>query len=782
MEHLLLRLDHDLLKKEAVKIYNADILECDWYSDEVKKFAISPVEPFTEWLGYNYDNSEDQAVGLELDTYAKQRGWNFEAIFRGNLRAAHHSLADEGVDLRMVGRRVAAFVQGWLYIGLLELMLEKRVRMSFVTQTHDGTLYINSQNVLPFLEAYDIIVLLQGVSKETLKDVGELESEGASDSVRDDLEARLRRGSAKIVTDKVERNLSTAKFAISHLAALTDMSLGGKETQKNYPGFCESITKILPSIIRLREAITIANEKWTGFTSERRVKTIGYEESACVERNRRLKQRGWCPSLINNLQCHAYSSCLDWVDGTLAQSPSDGHRDCGLERCVRNNVDPDTYVLRHVDFDCKCGFVKPSVEEVIMIIETGEIPVITVQESDDSVRLLVSRCSGSSAGEYIALSHVWVDGLGSTSQAGIPECQARRLGRLVHDASDGVNNAFWIDSLCIPTGKASRKKSIAMMKNIYRNADKVLVIDQTVRRCSKSASLEEISWAILASSWMQRAWTFQEGYLARSLIFETLDGFYALPEEPEISSTSCIRLIQSGFQMILQNLRPKKGSALSASANFGIVSWALNWRSTSKAEDELPAIAPLVNVDPGILIGLEGEQKTQAFYQLLGNLPYDIFLHQGPKMTTPGFRWAPRSLMVQSTYLPTFGRMQTTKCTSNGLKFEGWILSLQECFPLPTVIGQLAVVQERTEGTRYVIQRMHIARMEYKAGFFNTVIMVSPRDYDLTNGCPAAVGLSSPDGTDPLECEFVGLVYIMSAPRPGPFVDCTWAKRKLLIT
>lgn len=128
-----------------------------------------------------------------------------------------------------------------------------------------------------------------------------------------------------------------------------------------------------------------------------------------------------------------------------------------------------------------------------MIIETGEVPVITVDKSNGVIRLLVSRCSASSAGEYIALSHVWVDGLGSTTQAGIPECQASRLGRLIHDASGGVDNAFWIDSLCIPEGKASRKKSIAMMKNIYRNASKVLVIDQTIRRCSGSASLEEIS-------------------------------------------------------------------------------------------------------------------------------------------------------------------------------------------------------------------------------------------------------------------------------------------------
>lgn len=78
-----------------------------------------------------------------------------------------------------------------------------------------------------------------------------------------------------------------------------------------------------------------------------------------------------------------------------------------------------------------------------------------------------------------------------------------------------------------------------MMKSIYRYAIKVLVIDLTIRRCSKSASFEEISFA---SSWMQHVWTYQEGYLARNLTFDTLDGFDTLPEEPEISSsTACIR-------------------------------------------------------------------------------------------------------------------------------------------------------------------------------------------------------------------------------------------------
>lgn len=289
MEHLFLGLDADILKEEAIKIYQADVLKCDWDPDECKHNAILPVEPSTEWLSYDHNDLEGHAVGLELDVYAHERGWNPEAILRGNLREAHPSLADNEVDLRMIGQKVAAFVQRWLYLGLLESVLEKRVEMSFVTQTHeDGILYLNSHRIPAFLEAYDLIVLVHGLSPETIKNVvGDLETEGASESVCDNMKARLRDGSTKSVTDKVERNLRKAMFAITSLAALTDMALGGKETQKNYPGFCEFVTKILPSIVRLREAITIANEKWTGFTSERRVKAIGYEESACIERNSR---------------------------------------------------------------------------------------------------------------------------------------------------------------------------------------------------------------------------------------------------------------------------------------------------------------------------------------------------------------------------------------------------------------------------------------------------------------------------------------------------------------
>lgn len=232
----------------------------------------------------------------------------------------------------------------------------------------------------------------------------------------------------------------------------------------------------------------------------------------------------------------------------------------------------------------------------------------------------------------------------------------------------------------------------------------------------------------------------------------------------------------------MEHLRPKKGNALSAPANLGVILWALNWRSTSKIEDELLAITPLMNVDTDIIIGLEGEQKTQAFYQMIGNMPYDVFLHRGPKMTSPGFRWASKSLMVQSTHLPTSSPRQTTRCTSKGLEFEGWILALEQCLPLPREIGQLGVVQERAEGIRYVIQRMHIPRIESKSGVFNTVLLVSPREYDLSNGVPAAVGFTSLDGNDLVECEFVGLVHIMSAPRPGPSADCTWARKRLLIT
>lgn len=104
---------------------------------------------------------------------------------------------------------------------------------------------------------------------------------------------------------------------------------------------------------------------------------------------------------------------------------------------------------------------------------------------------------------------------------------------------------FWIDTLCCPVFKnAPAENTVAMsrIREVYENADHVLVLDKALSPFKSSVSREaageealsksaETCLRILTSTWTRRLWTLQEGVLAKSLYFQFQDGLVNLVEE-----------------------------------------------------------------------------------------------------------------------------------------------------------------------------------------------------------------------------------------------------------
>ena len=142
---------------------------------------------------------------------------------------------------------------------------------------------------------------------------------------------------------------------------------------------------------------------------------------------------------------------------------------------------------------------------------------------------------------YIAISHVWSQGLGNRHNNTIWLCQLERLqqyaNRLVPPAHRPV--PMWIDTLCVPLEADARMEAIKTMDAVYQSALAVLVVDQTLIDFDLASAMEQCkeedggarsgpeSWQIemlmriKASPWAQRLWTYNEAFLAQQLFFQT---------------------------------------------------------------------------------------------------------------------------------------------------------------------------------------------------------------------------------------------------------------------
>ena len=82
--------------------------------------------------------------------------------------------------------------------------------------------------------------------------------------------------------------------------------------------------------------------------------------------------------------------------------------------------------------------------------------------------------------------------------------------------------------------------------------------------------------------------------------------------------------------------------------SVGALQRNLYFRSTSRLEDETLAIAPLLSLtNISAILQSSGEDRMERLLTMLGEVPRSLIIHSGPKLSSVGFRWAPRSLLSQ---------------------------------------------------------------------------------------------------------------------------------------
>jgi len=135
--------------------------------------------------------------------------------------------------------------------------------------------------------------------------------------------------------------------------------------------------------------------------------------------------------------------------------------------------------------------------ELVRVIRRQETPVLRYHREGERVEI----GAAGDAVPYVCISHVWSDGLGNPRGNEMNACQLDRVKQVVNRLYDDKLNEnqdpilWWLDTLCVPKGEAYRREeqeTVAKMKAIYTQAQKVLLFDSGLSACNDPSDVLEI--------------------------------------------------------------------------------------------------------------------------------------------------------------------------------------------------------------------------------------------------------------------------------------------------
>lgn len=222
----------------------------------------------------------------------------------------------------------------------------------------------------------------------------------------------------------------------------------------------------------------------------------------------RMIRSGWCPWEVMKARftgCHVDTiAYLLQLNRRKPTWDTRTHLECGLTECVAHNIDESNYLMRHVTEGCGCDHIQADVEQLHTVLKDGGIPLVKItpmggEEGDAEFKIeIVRKRPGRN---YVAISHVWSDGMGNPNGNSLLNCQvrllyeqARRLvtdkeyiprkvgdplehietgiSRLAHFAFSQARGKeesvlVWIDTLCIPHQRDARSLAIQRIRQVY---------------------------------------------------------------------------------------------------------------------------------------------------------------------------------------------------------------------------------------------------------------------------------------------------------------------------
>ena len=292
------------------------------------------------------------------------------------------------------------------------------------------------------------------------------------------------------------------------------------------PFLADDSSNVLLAIVVLAETLDHAQESVYKELLEGRGRA--WDETLSIRHS--MIEAGWCIKEIERLTDQltlAHVITLLFLSRVNRHNLGKPHSNCTLELCVHEKIDYTTYRPIHTSNECQCETIMPrydSMKQMDSALCKGNIPLLRF-EIDHSFgpefRLEVwSACTRQIP--YVAISHVWSDRIGNLQENALPFCQLQRLQKQVNALypDSSVPVPFWIDTICVPRERTARTMAIKGMRQVYESAEKILVLDSSLRTLGSAIAPEDLLLRIHVAPWSTRLWTYHEGALARRIYFQ----------------------------------------------------------------------------------------------------------------------------------------------------------------------------------------------------------------------------------------------------------------------
>ncbi|KAG8162405.1 hypothetical protein KVR01_008170 [Diaporthe batatas] len=545
----------------------------------------------------------------------------------------------------------AAFLQSWLYFGVLAVCLGRNDLSGFIKVNSAGEKVLNTTLLIPFVQEWydgkfqrhmEIPDSRAGFALEFR------ELTGVLDSVAKHTDRLTRFGK------KDAGPLGAALFRICVSINLVQSVLRS------------AVFELGRLVVGTFNYTPMPDPLGTGYFS---VYPAGSELRG------HLVRRGWCPNKIRNMSQSLGLEGL--MMASMIQkdaSVSAAHARCLDSVCVANQIQAGTFVPKHADEYHNqgiCGGIglpRGTAEKILL--GTNSFPVVRFwlgSNREGPRHRRMEAVPFQDGLKYIAISHVWSDGLGDETGNTILACQYDRLEALLAEVrsmetiresgnekpDDAWSPHFWLDTICVPHERAARRLACARMASSYECADTVLVLDAELQAWSynsESATDEEALFRIVSSGWTTRVWTLSEGILAKRLVFKLADTMFdyaACGDRLRLKKMKGLGRFDTIPALLYNDLRQMRSIDRMDAAQKLITAMSYTQsRRTSHAGDEIISIAVLMGMNH---IEELCDQPTWAgkmmlFLEMMPELPLRLLFSSGPRITETGFRWAPAAL------------------------------------------------------------------------------------------------------------------------------------------